>query len=111
MSKFIDDKIEHIESDIEKLRIKPSMYISYMGKQGTLHLCKELINNAIDECINLESPGKNISIIIDESENTVTIHDDGRGLPFDKIETVCSYLQAGSKFFREYGYTAGENGG
>jgi DNA gyrase/topoisomerase IV subunit B len=86
------------------------MYISYLGSQGAFHLCKELINNAIDECINQNSPGKTISIFINESENTITISDDGRGIPLDEIVKVCSYLQAGSKFYRDYGTTAGENG-
>jgi DNA gyrase/topoisomerase IV subunit B len=107
---FIDDKIEHIESDIEKIRRKPNMYISYLGTKGTLHLCKEIINNAIDECINPNSPAKNISIYVDEIDNAITVTDDGRGIPFDMIETVCSYLQAGSKFERDYGTTSGENG-
>jgi DNA gyrase subunit B len=108
--KYVDDVIEHIESDIEKIQTKPSIYIAYLGSRGALHLCKELINNAIDECVNRNSPGRNISIYIDTADNAVTVTDDGRGIPFDKLETVCSYLQSGSKFFRENGSSAGENG-
>jgi DNA gyrase/topoisomerase IV subunit B len=108
--KFVDDKIEHIESDIEKIQVKNHMYISYGGSRGALHLCKEMINNAIDECINEESPGTNISIFVDEVENLVTVMDDGRGIPFEKMEVVATYLQSGSKFYREHGNTAGENG-
>ena len=111
MQKFIDDEIEHKESDIEKIQTKPNMYISYLGRKGTLHLAKELINNAIDECINPNSPGDEIDIYVDETENSVMVSDNGRGFPFDKMEIACTKLQAGSKFYREgVGGTAGENG-
>jgi len=56
ISTFIDDKINHIESDIEKIQVKPNMYISYSGERGALHLFKEIVNNSIDEMINPYSP-------------------------------------------------------
>lgn len=111
-NKFIDDKITHIASDIEKIRTKPGMYVSYIGQKGSLHLCKELINNAIDECVNKNSPGDSIDIYLDESENTITVSDNGRGVPFEMMEIICTTLQSGSKFTREGtgGGSAGENG-
>ena len=42
-SEFVDDKITYIESDIEKIRTKPFMYVSYSGSKGALHLAKEAI--------------------------------------------------------------------
>lgn len=111
MEKFIDDVIDHKESDIEKIQTKPGMYISYLGRRGALHLAKEVINNMIDECINPNSPGNEIDIYLDEPENTLIVSDNGRGIPFDKIELVCTKIQAGSKFTRESsGSSAGENG-
>ena len=88
------------------------MYISYIGHKGALHLCKELINNAIDECINENSPGNAIDIFVDETENKITVTDNGRGIPFDKMEVICTTLQSGSKFTREGSgsSSAGENG-
>lgn len=111
-TKFIDDKIEHIEDDIKKVQTKPGMYISYIGSRGALHLVKELINNAIDECINKNSPGDTIDVFFDESENTITVTDNGRGIPFESMLVVCTKLQSGSKFTREGtgGMSAGENG-
>lgn len=111
MEKFKDDVIDHKESDIEKIQTKPNMYISYLGEKGALHLCKESINNMIDECINPNSPADQVDIYLDEETNTITISDNGRGIPFDKLELVCTKLQAGSKFTREgSGGSAGENG-
>jgi hypothetical protein len=75
--KFIDDKIQHIESDIKKIQTKPGMYIAQIGSAGALHLCKELINNAIDECINRNSPADVIDIYLDEGENEITVSDNG----------------------------------
>ena len=111
MKKFIDDNIDHKESDIEKIQTKPNMYISYLGRRGALHLGKEDINNMIDECINPNSPGNEIDIYLDETENSLSVGDNGRGLPYEKMRLVCEKLQAGSKFRREgSGGSAGENG-
>jgi len=112
VQKFIDDKIEHIESDIKKIQVKPGMYIAEIGANGALHLCKELINNAIDECINKNSPADTIDVFLDEGENEITVSDNGRGIPFENLIIVCTTLQSGSKFTREGAgsSSAGENG-
>ena len=107
---FIDDKIDHKENDIEKIQTKPNMYISYIGSAGSLHLAKEIINNCIDECVNDNSPGDLIEIVFDEPSNTITVSDNGRGIPPESMEVACTKLQAGSKFERLAGGSAGENG-
>ncbi len=111
--KFVDDKRMHIESDIEKIRTKPGMYISYLGERGALHLSKEVIQNAIDECMNPESPGNKISVVLDTDTSTLTVEDNGRGIPEKDItlDILCTKLQSGSKFTRSNNTsTAGENG-
>lgn len=108
---FEDDNIVHLESDIEKVQEASHMYIGYSGARGAFHLSKEGINNAIDECINPNSPGNEISIFLDESENEIIVSDNGRGIPFDKLKIVCTTLQSSGKFKREgVGTTAGQNG-
>ena len=110
---FIDDKLEFIESDIKKIQMKTGMYISYVGEKGALHLAKEGIQNAIDECENKNSPAKNIMITLDLLEDSLTVEDDGRGIPEDSfpLDIVCTKLQSGSKFTREQGgKSSGENG-
>lgn len=116
--KYVDDNITYIENDIEKIQTKPHMYISYTGSKGALHLMKEIINNHIDECVNPNSPGKNVNIVFDVNRNTIASSDDGRGLPIDKVELVCTKIQSGSKFYRDSEvrdvdkktFSAGENG-
>ena len=110
---FVDDKLEFIESDIKKIQMKTGMYISYVGERGALHLAKEAIQNAIDECENKNSPAKHIQITLDLLEDSITVEDDGRGIPEDSfpLDIVCTKLQSGSKFTREQGgKSAGENG-
>ncbi|MDD3172092.1 MAG: ATP-binding protein [Herbinix sp.] len=111
MSQFTDDKIEHIEEDVDKIKKKPNMYISYIGPRGVSQLFKEVVNNSIDEFINPNSPGNKIEIIIDKEDNSVYVSDNGRGIPPEYMALTCTRLQAGSKFTREFsGKTAGENG-
>ena len=115
---YQDDNITWIESDIEKIQKKTGMYISYVGSKGALHLAKEVINNAIDECISKKSPGDTVMVVFDEKDNRLSVMDNGRGIPFDKVELVCTKIQAGSKFDRDAdkkgienkAFTAGENG-
>ena len=105
------DKIEHIENDIDKIRIKPGMYMSYVGSKGTLHLSKEIINNCIDECENKDSPGDTIEISYDIATGVFTATDNGRGIDPDGMLNACTKINAGSKFTRATGgNTAGENG-
>lgn len=112
-NQYVDDTMEYIESDIEKIQMKTGMYISYVGERGALHLCKEGIQNAIDECANPKSPGKKIDVTLDTLEGSITIEDDGRGIPENDLpmEILCTKLNSGSKFTREQsGVSAGENG-
>lgn len=115
MAKFKDDDIRVIEDDLERLRERTTVYISYKGDKGALHLCKELINNAIDEAMSPKSPCKNIQIAFNEKENRLTVSDDGRGIPFQHIIDVVTKLQSSSNFGKtkegaEVSLKAGENG-
>ncbi len=109
--KFIEEKMVSITEDLDKIRTKPLVYISYVGRQGALHLVKEAVNNAIDECINPYSPGRNILIELDARKNSMTVSDDGRGFPFDSMIDACTVIHSSTKFIRATGGgSAGENG-
>lgn len=112
MTQIKDDKFEKAESDIEKIQTKPSQYIGPLGSMGALHIAKECVNNAIDECINKYSNGNHVEIFLDESTNTFIAKDNGRGMPFNIMEDACTILQSSTKFTREGGggTSAGENG-
>ena len=105
---FKDDEINVIERDIDKMRARPTMYISSLGSAGCLHACKELIDNSRDECLKKESPGDTIEIEI--YKDHIRVQDNGRGIPTDMLQTVHETNQAGSNMTRGGGDTIGENG-
>ena len=105
---FKDDEINVIERDIDKMRARPTMYISSLGSAGCLHACKELIDNSRDECLKKESPGD--TICVDIFKDHISVHDNGRGIPTDMLQTVHETNQAGSNMTRGGGDTIGENG-
>ena len=111
MKKFVEDVIKSYDDDRDKIRVAPLMYISRVGSGGAVHLCKEIINNSIDELINPHSVGNKIELEYHMKNNMFICKDDGRGFPFNGMEKACCQIQAGSKFNRESGgSTAGQNG-
>ena len=109
--KFIEEEMQVMENDLDKIRTSPLMYISRVGSLGAIHLAKECINNNIDECLNVNSPGENIYLYLNEDTNTFTSEDDGRGLPFDKMLDACTKMQSSTKFNRTSNQkSAGQNG-
>lgn len=96
MKKFEDDVFEHLESDIDKIRVRHRQYISYSNEAGAKSVVDEIINNALDECRTPRSPGNKIHIEFDERSGFITVSDNGRGIPTNILEKVFTSLNMGS---------------
>ena len=114
---YNQEDLEHL-SDLEHVRERPSMYIGDTTNRGLHHLVYEVVDNSIDEA--MAGYANEVSVSVN-SDGSVTVEDDGRGVPVERheqlseqmdrevstLEGVMTVLKFGGKFSKGAYQTSG----
>lgn len=88
------DSIKALEG-LEAVRKRPAMYIGNTNSSGLAHIVFEIFDNAVDEVLAEYADSIELTFLEDGS---VSVEDNGRGIPPEALELIFTTLHAGGKF-------------
>ncbi len=115
-SNYTEKDIDVLEG-LEPVRLRPAMYIGGVDIRGLHHLLWEIVDNSVDEFLAGECD--KISVVLHKDGQSLTIQDNGRGIPVGKhpkvkkstLEVILTTLHAGGKFSaKNYARSGGLHG-
>jgi DNA gyrase subunit B len=116
-AEYTAEDLQHL-SDRDHVRERPAMYIGDVSNRGLHHLVYEVVDNSIDEA--MAGHAKRVAVTVN-NDGSVTVDDDGRGIPVEKheqlseeldreistVEGVMTVLKFGGKFEKGAYQTSG----
>ena len=84
-SEYDSDSIKVLKG-LDAVRKRPGMYIGGVSAQGLHHLVWEILDNSVDEAMN--GYASSIQVTLHRDHSSITISDDGRGIPVDRHPKV-----------------------
>jgi DNA gyrase subunit B len=110
---YNDESVTVLTDDRLRVRATPKLYLPNLDKEGALHPIDEGVSNGIDEVSAPTSPGDEVIVTYDEVKKIISIQDNGRGFPFNKLFDMCEVLNSSAKMGtdkRAYGTSGGVHG-
>ena len=97
-NKYNADSIVVIKDDRERILQSPNMYVPNKAKEGAIHCIFEIVDNSVDELTIKNSVGNDLVVTYDVTTRLVTVKDNGRGIPHEKLYDALTVLAASGKF-------------
>ena len=106
------NSIKIISDYAEGVRKLPGNFLGNIGTEGWKACGREIIQNAIDECLRTNSPANHVWVTFDERNQMFMVEDNGRGLPHGMMIECIATERSSSNYDKEpgQGYTSGAHG-
>ncbi len=109
--KNYSQEIVTLKDFVTAVRQNIGMYIGSAGNKGYINMCREIIQNSIDELMKKSSPCTYVKVHFDERTNTLIVEDNGRGIPFNNIIRIFEDQHTSSNYTKKLGeYSSGLHG-
>lgn len=107
-------KIVTVESDRDRVRLRPGIYTTSTNADGVVHIIYEIVDNALDELTAHDSVGDETTLTYDTKSHVFSVEDNGGGIPHEGMLNATSVLSSSGKYANDddshFGQSSGING-